>query len=163
MTLGEKLRGLRRIEGQLRGLERDMTQGEVVRAIRKELGPGLSQPYLSQIENGLRTHLSAKSRALLARFFKVHPGYLVDDPQGYRIELVSSLRTSETGLDEWLREGASRFEDDAPLSRALRAIEAEPDSREALLLLESILRTPKLPQKLGAILRPGAKKRGKAT
>ena len=52
MTLGEKLRYLRLMEGNLRGLSHEMTQQEVVRAIRRELGQGISQSYLSQIENG---------------------------------------------------------------------------------------------------------------
>ena len=36
MTLGEKLRYLRSMEGTLRGLNRDMTQQEVVAAIKAE-------------------------------------------------------------------------------------------------------------------------------
>ena len=70
MTLGEKLRYLRLVEGNLRGLDRDMTQQEVVRAIRRELGQGISQSYLSQIENGARPHLTNNTRSLLSRFFK---------------------------------------------------------------------------------------------
>src|SRR5262245_48211649 len=88
MTLGDKLRYLREMEGTLRGLERAMTQQEIVRAIREELGKTISQSYLSQIENGARPHLTNSTRMLLARFFKVHPGYLVDDPEGYSTELV---------------------------------------------------------------------------
>jgi len=83
MTLGEKVRYLRLVEGELRGLGRDMSQQEVVRAIGTELGKSISQSYLSQIENGGRPHLTNSTRLLLAKFFKVHPGYLVDDPPGY--------------------------------------------------------------------------------
>ena len=36
MTLGEKLRYLRQLEGTFRGVEREMTQQEVVRAIIQE-------------------------------------------------------------------------------------------------------------------------------
>ena len=36
MKLGEKIRYLREVEGALRGLDREMTQQEVVRAIKKE-------------------------------------------------------------------------------------------------------------------------------
>jgi len=43
MTLGEKLRYLRLVEGNLRGQSREMTQLEVVRAVRKELGLKISQ------------------------------------------------------------------------------------------------------------------------
>ena len=95
MKLGEKIRYLREVEGSLRGLGRPMTQLELVRAIRQELGTGkaISQSYLSQIENGARPHMTQSSRALLAKFFKVHPGFLVDDPEGYHTELTSDLRT----------------------------------------------------------------------
>ena len=85
MKLSDKIRYLREVEGQLRGLGRAMTQGELVRAVREEMGVAdgtLSQSYLSQIESGARPHLTNTTRLLLARFFKVHPGYLVDDPEG---------------------------------------------------------------------------------
>ncbi len=38
MKLGEKIRYLREVEGSLRGLGRPMTQLELVRALREELG-----------------------------------------------------------------------------------------------------------------------------
>jgi len=99
MKLGAKLRYLREVEGTLRGLERAMTQQEIVRSVKKELGKTISQSYLSQIENGARPHLSNSTRMLLARFFKVHPGYLVDDPEGYSTELVSDVGVLEDKLD----------------------------------------------------------------
>ena len=37
MKLGEKLRYLREVEGNLRGMDQAMTQQELVRAIRSEL------------------------------------------------------------------------------------------------------------------------------
>ena len=86
MTLGDKLRSLRSIEGSLRGLGRPLTQLEVVTSMKRELGRGLSQAYLSQIENGSRPHMTSTSRELLARFFRVYPGFLVDDPPGYSRE-----------------------------------------------------------------------------
>lgn len=76
MKLTDKVRSLREMEGRLRGLDRAMTQGELVRALAEEQGESLSQSYLSQIESGARPHLRNESRKLLARFFKVHPGYL---------------------------------------------------------------------------------------
>ena len=82
MKRGEKIRDLREVEGALRGLDREMTQQEVVRAIKKEQRGTISQLYLSQIEGGSRPHLTNSTRLLLAKFFKVHPGYLVDDPEG---------------------------------------------------------------------------------
>jgi transcriptional regulator with XRE-family HTH domain len=74
MTLGEKLRYLRLMEGNLRGLGRDMTQLEVVRAINKELKEKISQSYLSQIENGARPHLTNKTRLLLSSPSRVPRG-----------------------------------------------------------------------------------------
>ena len=52
MNLGEKIRYLREVEGSLRGLERPMTQQEIVKAVRQELKKSISQSYLSQIESG---------------------------------------------------------------------------------------------------------------
>src|SRR5450432_190203 len=46
MTAGEKIRHLRVIEGRLRGLDREMTQSELVAAIKKEMKKTISQPYL---------------------------------------------------------------------------------------------------------------------
>ena len=48
----------------------------------------LSQSYLSQIESGARPHLTNTTRLLLAKFFKVHPGYLVDDPEEAHLRLL---------------------------------------------------------------------------
>ncbi|HKD09908.1 MAG TPA: helix-turn-helix transcriptional regulator, partial [Bryobacteraceae bacterium] len=113
MRLGEKIRYLREVEGALRGLDRALTQLEVARAIKKELKKPFSQSYLSQIENGTRPHLTNTTRMLLAKFFKVHPGYLVDDPEGYSTELISDLGALEDRLDLWLVSGAERFRADA--------------------------------------------------
>src|SRR5438093_12795777 len=99
MTLGEKLRTLRGLEGRLRGLEREMTQTEVVRAANAELGQTISQSYLSLIENGTRPHLSQSSRQLLATFFKVHPGYLVNDPPGFHPKLALEVRKQAASID----------------------------------------------------------------
>src|SRR5881392_3468918 len=99
MTLAQKLRQLRHLEGDLRGLGRELTQAELVRAIKRDLGETISQSYLSLIEKGSRKHLSHESRQLLARFFKVHPGYLVSDPPGFHTELTSDVATVETALD----------------------------------------------------------------
>src|ERR1700721_1666484 len=119
MKLGEKIRYLREMEGALRGLNRDMTQQEVVRAIKKELRKGISQAYLSQIECGARAHLTNSTRMLLAKFFKVHPGYLVDDPEGYQNELISDIGALEDKLDLWLVSGAERFSREPELHNAL--------------------------------------------
>ena len=156
MKLGEKIRYLREVEGSLRGLGRPMTQWELVRAIRKELGPGqsLSQSYLSQIENGTRPHMTQSSRALLAKFFKVHPGFLVDDPEGYHAELTSDLRTTEGQLDVWMLQGSERFASDPEVSNVLLKAAREKDTRRCLLLLGAILDTPGLAERLLEALRP---------
>lgn len=156
MKLGEKIRYLREVEGSLRGLGRPMTQLELVRAIREELGPGetLSQSYLSQIENGTRPHMTQSSRALLAKFFKVHPGFLVDDPEGYHAELTSDLRTVEGQLDVWLLQGSERFASDSEVSSVLIKAAREKDTRRCFLLLGAILDTPGLADRLLEALRP---------
>ena len=156
MTLGEKLRYLRLMEGNLRGLSREMTQQEVAAAIRKELGQGISQSYLSQIENGVRPHLTNKTRSLLSRFFKVHPGYLVNDPDGFHTELLSDVSVLEDKLDLWLIQGAERFRNDPQVSRALLNVAKHENSRRCLVLLDAILETPQLVDRLLQVLRPQA-------
>ena len=170
MKLGEKIRYLREVEGGLRGLGRPMTQLELVRAIREELGKGrgstrgigkatgkaasISQSYLSQIENGARPHMTQSSRALLAKFFKVHPGFLVDDPDGYHAELTSDLRTTEGQLDVWLLQGSEKFANDPEVSNVLIKAAREKDTRRCFLLLGAILDTPGLADRLLEALRP---------
>jgi transcriptional regulator with XRE-family HTH domain len=154
MTLGEKIRYLREVEGSLRGLDRPMTQLELMKSIRKETGKTISQSYLSQIERGKRPHMTQSTRTLLARFFKVHPGFLVDDPDGYHTELTSNLRTTEGQLDVWLLQGSERFAGDPLLSEALVKVAREKDTRRAILLLGEILNTPGLAARLFEALRP---------
>jgi len=154
MKLGEKIRYLREVEGTLRGLGRDMTQQEVKQAVKKEVGKSISQSYLSQIESGARPHLTNSTRMLLARFFNVHPGYLVDDPDGYHTELQSPLRVAEDKLDLWLVSGAERFRRDPQLRHALLEISRHDDSRKCLILLGAILDTPQLADRLLQVLRP---------
>lgn len=172
MRLADKLMYLREVEGSLRGLGRAMTQSELVRAIADEMHKPMSQSYLSQIESGTRPHLTNTTRLLLAKFFKVHPGYLVEDPEGYHAEILSDLRVSpgkrrgngsgghlrpevlETRLDLWLIAGSDRFQSDPELCRALRSVAMHADSRQCLLLLGSILETPNLADRLLEVLRP---------
>ena len=163
MKLGEKIRYLREVEGSLRGMGRAMTQQELVTAIREEMGSegkrrgkgaSISQSYLSQIENGSRPHMTQSSRALLAKFFKVHPGFLVDDPEGYHTELTSDLRTVEGQIDVWLLQGSERFASDPEISHVLIKAAREKDTRKSLLLLGAILDTPGLADRLLEALRP---------
>jgi transcriptional regulator with XRE-family HTH domain len=155
MKLAEKIRYLREVEGSLRGMDRAMTQQELVRAIAGETkGKTISQSYLSQIESGARPHLTNTTRLLLARFFKVHPGYLVEDPENFQSELRTT-EILEDQLDLWLVAGAERFgRRDPELCRALLAVAHHEDSRRCLKLLESILKTPALVDRLSAVLEP---------
>jgi transcriptional regulator with XRE-family HTH domain len=154
MKLGEKIRYLREVEGNLRGLNRAMTQQELLKAIRSETGAPMSQSYLSQIESGARPHLTNTTRQLLAKFFKVHPGYLVDDPEGYHSELQSDARTLEDKLDLWLVSGAERFRRDPAVRQALLTLARRQDTRECLLLMEAVMETPGLVGRLLDVLRP---------
>jgi len=159
MNLGGKLRYLREVEGTLRGLDRELTQLEVVKLIKKELNKSISQSYLSQIESGARPHLTNSTRMLLAKFFKVHPGYLVDDPEGYQTELVSDLGVVEDKLDLWLINGAERFRNDPDLAQALLTVARHADSRMCVVLLGAILENPGLAERLLQVLHPSAERR----
>jgi len=159
MKLGEKLRYLREVEGTLRGLDRELSQLEMARMIQKELGKSISQSYLSQIESGARPHLTNSTRMLLARFFKVHPGYLVDDPEGFQNELISDVGALEDKLDLWLVSGAERFRKDPELHHALLAVARHADSRMCIVLLGTVLENPGLAERLMEVLKPVASAR----
>jgi transcriptional regulator with XRE-family HTH domain len=154
MTVGEKLRYLRTIEGTLRGLDHELTQQAVSAAIEDELGEKISQSYLSQIERGLRPHLTNTTRMTLARFFKVHPGYLVDDPEGFHTELTSDVRALEDSLDLWLISGAERFSRFPDVRDALIKLAKHQDTHRMLVLIGAILDTPGLADRLLQTLRP---------
>src|SRR6195256_2590856 len=154
MKLAEKIRYLREVEGSLRGLDRPMTQQEMLKAIKEETGGFISQSHLSQIEGGKRPHMTQSTRTLLAKFFKVHPGFLVDDPAGYHTELASDLRTTEGQLDVWLLQGSERFATDPAVCDVLIKVARDKDTRRCLLLLGEILNTPGLADRLFEALRP---------
>jgi transcriptional regulator with XRE-family HTH domain len=134
MELAEKLRRLRKAEGLRRGLWRAMTQHEVTRAMRQEIGVSLSQAYLSQLEGGRRVHLTNTTREALARFYHVHPGYLVSDPPGY-----AGAHDAPPPPD------ASA----ALLDVALARLASAPDPERALRLLDWLLRLA--PEELAAL------------
>lgn len=156
MKLGEKLRYLREVEGALRDLDRELTQKELARLIKKELRKSISQSYLSQIESGARPHLTNSTRMLLAKFFKVHPGYLVDDPEGFQNELMSEVGVLEDKLDLWLVGGAERFCKDPELHTALLTVARHQDSRMCIVLLGEILENPGLAERLLEVLKKPA-------
>ena len=109
MNLAEKIKHLREVEGELRGLHRAMTQMEVVKAMQEELETSISQAYLSQLESNKRLHLTASTRDLLSRFFKVHPGYLVSDPPDYSTDLLSEMESETDRMDTWLTASAEEW------------------------------------------------------
>jgi transcriptional regulator with XRE-family HTH domain len=158
MTLAQKIRYLREVEGSLRGLNRPLTQLELVSAIRKEQDKSISQSYISQIEGGSRRHMTQASRSLLAKFFKVHPGFLVDDPEGYHTELTSDLRTVEGKLDVWLLQGSEQFAGDLEVAEVLIKAARQKDTRKCMLLLGAILDTPGLADRLLEALRPASER-----
>jgi hypothetical protein len=96
---------------------------------------------------------------LLARFFKVHPGYLVDDPEGFQNELVSDVGALEDKLDLWLVSGAERFRRDPELQQALLHLARHRDTRMCIILLGEILENPGLAERLMEVLKtPAARK-----
>jgi hypothetical protein len=100
--------------------------------------------------------MTNKTRMLLARFFKVHPGYLVSDPDGFHTELTSDVRALEDKLDLWLVQGAERFRKDPQVNQALLALAKHADSRRCLMLMSGILETPNLAERLFQVLKPEA-------
>ena len=134
MTLAEKLRALREQEGRSRGLGRPLTKADVSRMMRAELGRGISQAYLSQLETGARVHLSAHTRTLLARFYRVHPGYLVDDTPASEPDGAVTDR-----LTGWLRERAQEFQDAPLVAHVLTELSAHADPRRYLDALARLM------------------------
>src|SRR4029078_12551540 len=153
MTLGDKLKYLRQMEGTLRGLGREMTQLETVRAIRRETHQSLSQSYLSQIENGNSRHMTHKTRQPLASFFKRHPGSLVTHHDGVHTELISDVRMVEETLDSSLINAAESFRSDPELQRALLKVARNGNTRQCFILLAAILETPGLSDRLLHVLK----------
>ena len=121
--------------------------------MRRELGRGLSHAYLSQLESGTRVHLSAHSRDLLSRFFKVHPGYLVSDPPGYQTEIVShELFEPGDGLANWLANRAEERRGDPLVYRFLLRLSRQPEAHRYLALFDDLLDLP--PERIETWLQP---------
>ena len=146
MKLGQKIARLRILEGHARGLGRELTQSEVSAGIR-ELGGQLSQSYLSQLESGARPHITGGTRMLLARFFKVHPGHLVDDPEDMHL-VIKPRRELDDQLDLWLIEGSETFMQDRKLGEAILRIAKHPKSRDCLVVLGAIVENKVLIERL---------------
>ena len=132
MNLAEKVKHLRGVEGELRGLNRPMTQMEVVKAMQEELGESISQAYLSQLEGSKRLHLTASSRELLSRFFKVHPGYLVSDPSDYSTDLLTDLGQDTDRLHNWLIASGAEWYSEPALQEVLQGLVNSQEPRRYL-------------------------------
>ena len=143
MDLAEKLKHLREVEGELRGLNRSMTQIEVVKAMQEELHESLSQAYLSQIESGKRVHLTASSRHLLASFFKVHPGYLVSDPPDYSTDLITDMEENSDRLGTWLAAGAAEWQTEPIIQNFFEQLASVEDPRYYLALFQRLMYLPR--------------------
>ena len=140
MHLSEKIKHLREVEGELRGLNRPMTQMEVVTTMREELHESLSQAYLSQLEGGRRVHLTASSRDLLARFFKVHPGYLVSDPPDYSTDLLTDMENgADDRLGTWLVASAEEWRSEPAVRDFFEHLADIEDPRRYLALLRQLM------------------------
>ncbi|GCE13390.1 transcriptional regulator [Tengunoibacter tsumagoiensis] len=139
MNLAEKIKHLREVEGELRGINRPMTQMEIVKTMQEELGESISQAYLSQLESSKRLHLTASSRDLLARFFKVHPGYLVSDPPDYSTDLLSEMEMHTDRLETWLVANAAEWRIEPALHTVLQTLANAPDPRRYLDVLQKLM------------------------
>ena len=139
MNLAEKMKHLRAVEGELRELHRPMTQMEVVKAMQEELGETISQAYLSQLESSKRLHLTASSRELLARFFKVHPGYLVSDPADYSTDLLTDLEQDTDHLHNWLVASAVEWYTEPALQDVLQSLASSQEPRRYLEVFRELM------------------------
>jgi len=142
MNLSEKIKHLREFEGGLRGLNRPMTQMEVVKAMQEELNESISQAYLSQLENGKRVHLTASSRDLLSRFFKVQPGYLVSDLPDYSTDLLTDMDYETDRLSTWLMASAEEWRVEPFIQKFFERLANTEDPRRAIALLNELMDLP---------------------
>jgi len=142
MDLSEKIKHLREVEGELRGLNRPMTQTEVVKAMQEELNESITQAYLSQLENGKRVHLTASSRDLLSRFFKVQPGYLVSDLPGYSNDLLTDMGYDADRLETWLLASAEEWRSESLIQQFFTNLANAEDPRHYLALFLELLDIP---------------------
>ena len=142
MNLGEKIKHLREVEGELRGLNRAMTQTEVVRVMQEELHESISQAYLSQLEANKRVHLTASTRDLLSRFFKVHPGYLVSDPPDYSTDLLTDIEQVGDRLPTWLIASAEEWNNEPLLYDLFARLAESEEPRRYLAAFHNLMELP---------------------
>jgi transcriptional regulator with XRE-family HTH domain len=139
MNLAEKMKHLRAVEGELRGMNRPMTQVEIVKAMQEELGETISQAYLSQLERNKRHHLTASSRDILARFFKVHPGYLISDPPDFSTDLMTEVEQDTDRLPTWLTASAHEWRTDSIIHDMLQQLANVEEPRRYLALFSRLM------------------------
>ena len=139
MNLSEKMKHLREVEGELRGLNRPMTQTEVVKAMQEELNESITQAYFSQLENGKRVHLTSSSRDLLSRFFKVQPGYLVSDLPDYSTNLLTDMDYETDRLATWLMASAEEWRSEPPIQKFLTSLANVEDPRRYFALFYELM------------------------
>lgn len=142
VKLSEKLKHLRYLEGIYRGLGRPMTKAEVVRAMEQEIHFSISHPYLCQLESGSRVHMTARTRELLARFFKVLPGYLVDDPEGFETSLTAEMPASHDRIRGRLAAQAEGLADEPFLAHLFWKLSRTRDPMRFVALLDRLLELP---------------------
>ncbi len=142
MKLSEKIKHLREVEGELRGINRPMTQTEVVKAMEEELNESISQAYLSQLENGKRVHLTASSRDLLSRFFKVQPGYLVSDLPDFSTDLLTDIDYYTDRLGTWLMASAEEWRGEPLIQEFFERLASTENPRRYILLFHEMLGLP---------------------
>jgi len=112
---------------------------EVVTSMRDELQESLSQAYLSQLESGRRVHLTASSRALLARFFKVHPGYLVSDPPDFSTDLLTDMEDGSDRLNTWLMASAEEWRIEPSIQEFFDRLANTENARRYLELFDQLM------------------------
>jgi transcriptional regulator with XRE-family HTH domain len=142
MKLSEKIKHLREVEGELRGLNRPMTQIEVVKAMQEKLNESISQAYLSQLENGKRVHLTASSRDLLSRFFEVQPGYLVSDLPDFSTDLLTDMDYDTDRLSTWLMASAEEWRVEPLIQEFFERLANVEDPRRYIELLNELMDLP---------------------
>lgn len=142
MNLSEKIKHLREVEGELRGLNRSMTQMEVVKAMSEELNESISQAYLSQLESGKRVHLTQATRELIANFFKVHPGYLVNDPPDYSTDLLTDMDDEGDRFVTWLFANVTEWRSEPVVQEFFQRLAHTEEPRQYLALFEQLMDLP---------------------
>jgi transcriptional regulator with XRE-family HTH domain len=107
--------------------------------MQEELGVKVSQAYLSQLERNKRLHLTASSRDVLSRFFKVHPGYLISDPPDYSTDLVTEMASDSDRLGTWLAASAQEWHSEPDAQYLFQRLADAEDPRQYLRLFSKLM------------------------